>query len=140
MVLTVLAMTLLTITGIANGSEKENVKKAVTDFANAADNSDVVALDEILDDNFRLVMNRLMGSEQVSVITKDVYLDMIKEGKLGGVKRTRQIHHVDITENNAVAKVSLLNDKMIINSYLLLVKDKNGKWKIVNDLPSVIVK
>lgn len=137
MILTMLTMTLITTTGIAGNSEKDEVITTITHFATAADNSDVSALSEVLDENFRVVMNQLMGSDKVVVVNRETYLQMISSGKLGGDKREVKINNIDINGKNAVANVIFKGSKFTINSYLLLVKDATGKWLVVNDLPSV---
>lgn len=121
----------------ATQPEFEKVSEAIYAFASAADNNNVTELKSVLDDNFRVVMNQLMGSDKVVVLNKETYLQMVSSGKLGGDKREVKINGIDINGNNAVANVVLKGSKFTINSYLLLVKDATGKWLIVNDLPSI---
>ncbi|WP_416864806.1 MAG: nuclear transport factor 2 family protein [Imperialibacter sp.] len=125
---------------IAQGQETgvEEVKKTIMQFATAADYQDPIILEEVLDTNFRVVMNRLFGSEGVTIMPREVYLAKIKNKEFGGDKREVTISNVTINGNTANALVSFKGSKMTFVSTLLLVLTKEGKWKLVADLPNVI--
>ena len=136
---------------IAQGQETgvEEVKKTIMQFATAADYQDPIILEEVLDANFRVVMNRLFGSEGVAIMPREVYLAKItfgsgglrakiKNKEFGGDKREVTISNVTINGNTANALVSFKGSKMTFVSTLLLVLTKEGKWKLVADLPNVI--
>jgi hypothetical protein len=125
---------------IAQGQETgvEEVKKTIMQFATAADYQDPIILEEVLDTNFRVVMNRLFGSEGVTIMPREVYLAKIKNKEFGGDKREVTISNVTINGNTANALVSFKGGKMTFVSTLLLVLTKEGKWKLVADLPNVI--
>ncbi|MEQ8808665.1 MAG: nuclear transport factor 2 family protein [Imperialibacter sp.] len=125
---------------IAQGQETgvEEVKKTIMQFATAADYQDPIILEEVLDTNFRVVMNRLFGSEGVAIMPREVYLAKIKNKEFGGDKREVTISNVTINGNTANALVSFKSNKMTFVSTLLLVLTKEGKWKLVADLPNVI--
>jgi hypothetical protein len=116
----------------------EEVKKTVMQFATAADYQDPIILEEVLDTHFRVVMNRLFGSEGVTIMPREVYLAKIKNKEFGGDKREVTISNVTINGNTANALVSFKGSKMTFVSTLLLVLTKEGKWKLVADLPNVI--
>ncbi|WP_339792994.1 nuclear transport factor 2 family protein [uncultured Imperialibacter sp.] len=125
---------------IAQGQETgvEEVKKTIMQFATAADYQDPIILEEVLDANFRVVMNRLFGLEGVTIMPREVYLAKIKNKEFGGDKREVTISNVTINGNTANALVSFKGSKMTFVSTLLLVLTKEGKWKLVADLPNVI--
>ncbi|MEQ9098936.1 MAG: nuclear transport factor 2 family protein [Imperialibacter sp.] len=125
---------------IAQGQETgvEEVKKTVMQFATAADYQDPIILEEVLDTNFRVVMNRLFGSDGVTIMPREVYLAKIKNKEFGGDKREVTISNVTINGNTANALVSFKSNKMTFVSTLLLVLTREGKWKLVADLPNVI--
>jgi hypothetical protein len=125
---------------IAQGQETgvEEVKKTIMQFATAADYQDPIILEEVLDTNFRVVMNRLFGSEGVTIMPREVYLAKIKNKEFGGDKREVTISNVTINGNTANALVSFKGGKMTFVSTLLLVLTKEGKWRLVADLPNVI--
>lgn len=116
-------------------TDKAAVEQLVNQFAKAGDQRDVAQLKNLLHDDFRLVMNRLFGSEKVDLLGKEAYLKMMEEGKLGGDTRTVKIISIDITQNNAAAKVALKGKALTFESYYQLVKNAAGQWQLINDLP-----
>jgi CRISPR/Cas system CSM-associated protein Csm3 (group 7 of RAMP superfamily) len=118
--------------------EEKTVIEAVNKFAKAADERDEKALDEVLDNSFRLALNQMFGSAEVATIDKKTYLEKIKAKQFGGDKREVSIENVDITKNNATIKVIFKGSKFTISTYLQLAKSSAGVWKIANDLPSLL--
>jgi hypothetical protein len=118
--------------------EEKLVKEAISKFAKAADERDEKALDEVLDNSFRLALNQMFGGKDVSVIDKKGYLERIREKKFGGDKREVTIEKVEIMNNNASARVTLKGTKFTLVTLLQLGKSSDGVWKIVNDMPSVL--
>lgn len=123
---------------MANENERAAVKKTINAFATAADTRDIEGMDRILDENFRVVMNRLFGSDKVSILNKDAYITMLREKKLGGDKNEVAIHAVEIEGNNAYASTTFTGNKLTMKLYLHLVRSEAGTWHIVDDLPSII--
>ena len=111
---------------------------ALQKFAKSGDNQDAAALDKLLDHNFRVVMNQLFGSTGVVVMTKEMYLDKIRNKEFGGDKREVKIEDLKIVGKSAHAKVTLKGSKMTFISFIQLVQDNTGTWKLVSDIPSVI--
>jgi hypothetical protein len=68
-------------------------------------------------------------------VGKEAYLKLMEEGKLGGDSRTVKILSIDITQNNAAAKVVLKGKALTFESYYQLVKNAAGQWQLLNDLP-----
>jgi hypothetical protein len=118
--------------------EEKLVKEAISKFAKAADERDEKALDEVLDNSFRLALNQMFGGKDVSVIDKKGYLERIQEKKFGGDKREVTTEKVEIMNNNASARVTLKGTKFTLVTLLQLGKSSEGIWKIVNDMPSVL--
>ena len=83
-------------------------------------------------------MNRLFGSKEVSIMSKSVYLEKIKSKEFGGDERSLSIHSITINGTTALAKVSFLGKKMTFVSLLSLVKNANGSWLLINDMPMVL--
>ena len=50
------------------------VRQTILSMAKAADQSNATELDQYLDTNYRVVMNQLFGSTEVSILSKAVYL------------------------------------------------------------------
>lgn len=119
----------------AQSNDKQAIKQTITEFSKAGDASDVDKLATYLDDNYRVVMNRLFGSTKVTVLSKDAYLEKIKKKEFGGDKREINIESITLNGTTASAKVSFAGSKMTFVSILTLIKDKNDQWKIVTDVP-----
>ncbi len=69
---------------MAQSSEEKSVKSTITAFSKAGDTNDAEALADYLDPNYRIIMNQLFGSTEVSILPRAVYLDKIKSKEFGG--------------------------------------------------------
>lgn len=118
-------------------TDKKEIKASVTLFAKHADEQDVAAMDALLDDQFRTLINRLFGSNTLSFLGKPTYLQLLEDKKIGGDERKVIIHAIDITGNNASVKATFEGKKQSFTSYLLLAKTEAGAWKIATDMPSI---
>lgn len=121
----------------AKNDDKAQVAQTVESFAKAAEDQSTSEMDLLLDDNFRVVMNQLFGSDKVTVMDKATYLNMLGEKKLGGDKAVVKTESINVNGNNAVVNTVFKSDKMSMRLYLLLAKDVSGIWKIVSDLPTI---
>ena len=130
-----LASTLLA--GTSN-DEKE-IRSCINNFSKAADDRDVDALEASIHKDFRVVANQLMGSKEISTMDRASYVGMLKEGKIGGDSREVEVLSIDVHGNNAMAKVSLTGKELTFTTYLLLVKNAEGEWKIAQDVPEIKV-
>lgn len=130
----------LLITGFvyAEDPEKNAVKATIVAFAKAADSNDASKLDNYLDENYRIVMNRMFGSKQVDVMPKPVYLEKIRSKEFGGDSRQLKFEMIMINGNTAMAKVVFTGSKMSFTSFLNLVKNESGDWKLVSEIPVMI--
>lgn len=117
--------------------EKQNVENVVRQFVHGADARDVQQVDTVLDANYRTVVNRLFGGDEISTMNKDLYLTLLKEGRIGGDQRQIEFLMIDIVGNNAVVKARLKGKELLFTSYILLIRTKDDKWLIVSDLPHV---
>jgi Putative lumazine-binding len=118
--------------------EEKTVKDVIVKFASAADERNDKILDEVLDNNFRLALNQMFGSKEVTTIDKQTYLSKIREKVFGGDRREVKIENIRLMKNNAIAMVTLKGTKMTIVTFLQMAKSNDGKWKILNDLPSIL--
>ncbi|KAA3640200.1 MAG: hypothetical protein DWQ02_02405 [Bacteroidetes bacterium] len=124
--------------GLSQSSNDEAaITKIVHKFAMYADQQDTDKMDKILDDHFRSVVNQLFGSKEVSTMDKSTYLQMLSDKKIGGDKRQVSVLKVDQTANNAMVLARFSGKELHFTTYILLVKDVNGQWKIVNDMPHI---
>jgi len=121
--------------GNAQKQEKAKIMEVITAFSKAGDEYDYESLDNYLDDNYRVIMNRLFGSKELAVIPKSVYLDKIKSKEFGGDKRSLTFKDITVNGSTASVEVSFVGSKMTFNSIILLAKDEKNTWKLISDLP-----
>lgn len=122
---------------IGFSQEEEAIEKVIIAFAKAADKNDAEKLSTYLDDNYRIVMNRLFGAEGVSIVNKEDYLAKIESKEWGGDKRKVTIEQITINGNTASAHVTLKGEKATFVSLFMLIKDAEGNWKLVSDTPTI---
>jgi len=124
--------------GWSQSKDEKVITRIITDFAQAGDQNDADGLEKFLDPNYRIVMNRLFGSTEVSVMPKAVYLDKIRNKEFGGDTRQLKFENIMINGNTAIAMVKFSGLKMSFASFITLVKDDSGNWKLVNEVPVII--
>ncbi|ELR71326.1 hypothetical protein C900_02941 [Fulvivirga imtechensis AK7] len=117
--------------------EKQNVENVVRRFIHGADARDIRQVDAVLNVNFRAVINRLFGGEDLSIMTKDLYLDLLKNGKIGGDQRQIEFLMTDIVGNYAVVKAKFKGKELLFTNYILLIRTIDNEWLMVTDLPHV---
>ena len=127
-----------TLSCTAQNSDANEVKKVISAFSKAGDANNAKELDIYLDANFRVVMNRLFGSEDVSVMPKDVYVEKIRTKEFGGDTRVLTFENVVTSGATASAKVTFKGKEMTFVSIITLIKDASGNWKLVGEVPIVI--
>lgn len=115
--------------------EQEAVKATVIKFVKAADEQDAELVATMLNKRFRVVMNRLFGDTEVNEMERDAYVQLIKDKKMGGDKRSVEFISVEVAAQNASVHVKLKGKTMVFDSFIQLVKTADGKWQLVNDLP-----
>lgn len=113
------------------------IETAVHDFARLGDQQDAKALDQLLHPQFRAVVNRLFGAEEVSLMDKAAYLQLIKDKKIGGDKRGVYILSVDVVNNNATVKARFEGKALRFTTFLSLVKNTDGGWQVIGDMPDI---
>ncbi|MEL6986381.1 MAG: nuclear transport factor 2 family protein [Bacteroidota bacterium] len=107
-------------------------------FAKSADNRNTVELESIMHSEFRAIVNQAMGSKEMQLIDKSTYLDLIRKEVIGGDQREVHILSIDMENNNAVVKVKLIRKQLHFYSFMQLVKEANGHWKLISDLPNIV--
>lgn len=116
--------------------ESSEIKQTIIDFAKAGDENDLNTLKRILDDNYRIVMNRLFGSDEIKMINKEMYLSKIKSKEWGGDNRKVEVREIIYNGNSASAIVNYKGEKMSFTSIIDLIKDKED-WKIIAETPKM---
>ncbi|BDS15528.1 nuclear transport factor 2 family protein [Aureispira anguillae] len=122
---------------VANTNPIKAIVEAVENFASNADQQNVAKMEKTLHKDFRAVLNQLFGSKEVSITNKESYLELLKAKKIGGDTRIVTINSVDIQGKNAFVKATFKGKKLNFNTYLLLVEEEKGLWKIISDTPLI---
>ncbi len=136
----IMLMSLLSIFSLGSiygQKEEKAIKKVVNAFAEAGDKNDVKSLEKYLDPNYRVTMNRLFGSKEVSVVSRSVYISKIKSKEWGGDKRKLTYLSIVVNGNTAVVHVKMKGEKATFISLLNLVKNEENDWQLISDLPII---
>jgi len=120
-----------------NATDLAKIEAVVTTFSNAGDLQDALKLDKILHPQFRAVVNRAFGSSDLSLMDKAIYLQLMKDKKIGGDKREVFLLQTDIGKNIATVKAILQGRELRFTTFISLVKLENGEWQIVGDFPEI---
>ena len=118
----------------AKKNEVENIEKTIIEYSKASDENDAEKLAGYLDDNYRVVMNRMFGSKDVSIISKKVYLEKIKSKEYGGDTTVVIIENIVINGKTATAKVTSIGTRMTFVSMSILIQEPDGNWKLLSDV------
>ena len=133
----ILSTMLSFINGISQSSEVKAIEKTIIAFSKAGDHNNVEELNTYLDDNYRIVMNRLFGSATVDIVPKSVYLEKIRTKEWGGDMRTLTIEKTTVNGSTASSKVIFKGTKITFVSLITLLKNEKKIWKLVSDVPIV---
>ena len=125
------------VSSYGQSSELCAIEQTITRFTAAADNSNVQELDKVLDPTYQIAMNRLFGSKDVKIVSREAYLEKIRSKEWGGKARKLTIENVILNGSTACVKARLSSSKMTFVSLLILTRDSTGTWKIIGDTPII---
>lgn len=115
------------------------IKETVASIEKAAEKRDVKKLDELLHKDYRVVANRFKGGTTATIISKDKYLEMMRDGKIGGTSYNIKYNDIKITGHTAMVDLLYLSDVTSdMHKFLILIQDEQDQWKVVSDIPIVI--
>jgi Putative lumazine-binding len=109
------------------------VEQVVKTFVRGGDTRDVALLESVLHPEHRVTINQFMGGDGVTALNREVYLGMIREGKIGGQPRTFSITGFQTLGHTAQAQVHMESAQLSFDNFLSFVQDKTGKWWLIND-------
>lgn len=138
-----LLILMMTLTGVAMAyaqgkTESKKIQAAITQWAQAADLQNAEVAGTFLDDRYRIVMNRLFGSADVSTMDKATYLQMLREKKFGGDPRVLKFKRITVTGSTASVQLEMTGSKLQFQSFIQLIQDAQGNWKLVSDVPYIM--
>ncbi|MFT0156934.1 nuclear transport factor 2 family protein [Tenacibaculum ascidiaceicola] len=118
---------------------KNQIKETVMSIEKAAANRNNKQLKEFLHKDYRVIANRFKGSENTVIISKETYLQMMKDEKIGGTSYNINFNDVKTLGHTAIVDVLYSSETASdMHKFLVLIQDKNNKWKIVSDIPIVL--
>ncbi len=131
---------LINATAQNHNSEMEaQIKKVILDAEKAAAERNTEALEQLLHQDYRVIANRFKGSTGTTIMSREMYLDLMEAGKIGGTPYATDFKNILVHDHTAT--VELLwkaNGKAAMHKFLALVQDENNQWKIISDVPVVL--
>lgn len=118
-------------------TQQKEIIHTIADFIKGGDQSDIKKLDEVMHSQFRNVQNGFLEEKGLTIIDKDKYLSLIGQKIFGGLPREMDIVSLDRAGTIAVAKVLLKSPKLKFISFISLVLDEQGNWKVMDNFPYV---
>lgn len=119
-------------------AQMAEVSQTVKQFIEAGDDRNVQALEALLHDEYRVVMNRLFGLKEVMVMDKATYVGKIESGEFGGDERVSTIEAVQLNGEHATVRVKTSGKELTMRSDLVLVRNAAGSWQVVTDVPTIL--
>lgn len=113
--------------------DEKELRSLVAKFVKGGDEQNVEILEEVLHPEYRITF-AFTGDTKVTILTKEIYLRMLQEKKLGGVKRNMNIEDVTIRGNVAVVRANLLSPVMKFDIFFSFINTGAG-WRLISDLP-----
>jgi ketosteroid isomerase-like protein len=114
------------------------VQQTIRAFAQNSDRSQADALDSLLHPDFRVVFSMAPGGKPTTLDRKQ-YLQMVRDGKVGGVQRQVALSSVSVT--NGFAQGTALMDRpdaSFQGVYSLIQRD--GQWLLLQEAVLMTVK
>jgi hypothetical protein len=121
------------MTSTVNPKIDPGIEIALSSFIKGGDERDTAKLESILHADYRSTINQFMGQEGVSIINREVYLSLTRDGKIGGLPRTYQVVQYQSLGHTAHVQVHMESAQLIFDNFLSFVQDKTGKWWLIND-------
>jgi Putative lumazine-binding len=113
------------------------IGEVVRAFSALGDKQDAAGLDKILHPQYRAVVHRALGSADLSLMDKILYLQLMRDKKIGGDTREVHLLQVDVVNNIASVRAVFQGKAFRFTTYISLVKLENGEWQIVGDMPDI---
>ncbi|MDP2316793.1 MAG: nuclear transport factor 2 family protein [Pseudomonadota bacterium] len=107
------------------------VTTAVLAFASAGDARDIAAIEAATHPEFR-VLFAVAGAPGVRILPRATYVQMAREGKVGGTSRAVEVAAVDLRGDLAWAAVTLESAAARFDSVMTLAR-VDGRWLVVED-------
>ena len=114
-------------------SAESEIKEKINQFVKAGDEQEPSSLEGILHPDYRITF-AFPGETKVTILSREMYLQMLKDKKLGGTKRSIKIEEVTIRGNTALVRAKLESEVMRFSIFFSFINVGEG-WKLISDLP-----
>lgn len=139
--LTIMLITINLIDSVAQNQNNmtDQIKETVISIEKAAATRDVDQLAQLLHSDYRVIANRFKGTEKAVSISKETYLQMMKDQKIGGTNYKINFNDVKVSGHTAIVDLLYISDESSdMHKFLVFVQDENNQWKVVSDIPIII--
>jgi Domain of unknown function (DUF4440) len=100
-------------------------------FARASDRRDLPTLEALLHPSFRVVFNVKPGAAP-TVLDRSQYLQMAREGKIGGPDRNVTVANVSLSDGFATGTSRMTHEKATFQSVFSLIQS-DGQWLVLQE-------
>jgi Putative lumazine-binding len=100
-------------------------------FARASDRRDTAALEALLHPAFRVVFNLKPGTAP-TVLDREQYLQMARDGKIGGLDRNVTVTHISLANGFAIGTSRMEHEKATFQSAFSLIQS-DGQWLLLQE-------
>lgn len=115
--------------------DDNEILEALRGYADATDRRDAEALEGRLHEKHR---HFVLMRGQLRAFEREQYLQLLRDGKIGGQKRAFRLVSLDVTQGEtAMAKVELTNDANFRFTHYFSLLKVSGEWKIFDIWTSV---
>ncbi|NLT51171.1 MAG: nuclear transport factor 2 family protein [Ignavibacteria bacterium] len=113
-----------------NPVDAGEIETVIKEYVGNTDTKNAKGLEAIIYDDASIVCVNKITNKVISS-DKDIFIDQVKSGKIGGWKRDYKIESIDINDETAMAKITITDSKLKQTEYLSFAKVE-GEWKIVS--------
>ena len=118
------------LVGQISSAQNSEIKDIIAKFVRAGDSRSIKIFEKILHQQYRIIIS---SAKETKIIHRNDYLDLIKNKKIGGEKRTFKIESLNMSENTASAIVIIESSKSIFRDHLQFIKDRY-QWRLINNI------
>jgi Domain of unknown function (DUF4440) len=108
-----------------------NAAQLIKNFARASDRRDAPALEALLHPSFRVVFNVKPGTPP-TVLERAQYLQMVRDGKIGGPDRSVTVFNVAFADGFASGTSRMVHANATFQSVFALIQSE-GQWQLLQE-------
>jgi hypothetical protein len=116
---------------LAKETTAASATQLIHHFARASDRRDTPALEALLHPSFRVVFNVKPGTVP-RVLDRATYLQMAREGKIGGPDRLVSVANVNMVDGFATGTSRMEHEKSIFQSVFSMIQS-DGQWMLLQE-------